>query len=188
MRRLLCLTWLLAVAFLGLASCGDDDDDENGNGPPNGDEDVVDLTAFEGCWHLSSGFTNLAPEGTPCRRAIDSVLDFFDVEASDSVFATIDTVTHLSFVPPYRGTGDYAGTNIPGRKGEVNAEFRHASGSGCSLVTTLEGDIYAEGDTGFSAPYTLTLQFIGEAPCDSSNCRALVLFEGTRRPGTHCVP
>ncbi len=114
MRRLLCLVWLLAVALLGLA-CGDDDDGTVA--PPDGDVDVVDLAAFEGCWHLRSQTDVLAPEGTPCRRAIDSVVAFFEINGSDSVFATIDTVTHLSFVPPYRGTGNYAGTNIPGRKG-----------------------------------------------------------------------
>ena len=187
MRRLLCLTWLLVVAFLGLASCGDDDDDENGNGPPDGDENVVDLTAFEGCWHLRSGITDF-PTGNPCQRAIDSVTALFEIESADSVFATIDTVTHLSFLPPYRGTGDYAGTNIPGRKGEVIAEFRHASGNGCSLVTTLDGPIYAVGDTGLFTSYTLTLEFIGDAACDSSVCRAIVSFTGTRRPDGRCAP
>jgi hypothetical protein len=186
MRRLLCLVWLLAVALLGLA-CGDDDD--NGTvEPPDGDEGVVNLTAFTGCWHLSTQTDILEPEGTPCHRAIDSVVALFEINGSDSVFATVDTVTDLSFVPPYRGTGNYAGTNIPGRKGQVSAAFRHASGNGCSLVTSLDGPIYAEADTGFTVFYTLRLEFIGDAPCDSSGCAAFVTFEGTRRLDARCAP
>ncbi len=66
----------------------------------------------------------------------------------------------------------------------MSAGFRHASGNGCSLVTTLDGPIYAEADTGFKLLYTLRLEFIGDAPCDSTGCAAFVTFEGTRRPDT----
>jgi hypothetical protein len=176
------------MGSVGLLACDDEDDDGDPNDPPNGG-DVVDLTAFEGCWHLQSFTDVFGPPGTPCRRALDSVAALFEIDGRDSIFAVIDTVTDLSFVPPYRGTGDYAGTNIPGRKGEVLAEFRHANGTaGCSLVTTLDGPLFAEADTGFSLNYILRLQFIGESPCDSSDCSGIVTFHGTRRPDGRCTP
>jgi hypothetical protein len=181
MRRLLIPVWVLALIILALAC---DDGGSPTETPPPGNE--VDLTAFEGCWHIRS---NVSAFGSgPCRRALDSVLAIFDVDGIDSLFTAVDTVTDLAFVAPYIGTGDYSGTNIPAREGTVHAVFEHAAGS-CSLVTTLHGSLIAEGDTGFSAPYILDLDFTGDDPCDDiGTCSAFVTFHGTRRPSSRCQP
>jgi hypothetical protein len=182
MHRLLLPVWVLALLILALAC----DDGDSPTDPPDGSDDQVNLAFFQGCWHIRSN-ADVFGEG-PCRRALDSVVALFEVAGVESLFATVDTVTDLSFVPPYVGTGDYAGTVIPDRQGTVHAVFKHAAGA-CSLVTTLDGDITANGDTAFYAPYTLNIEFIGEDPCgDYGDCSASVLFQGTRRPDSRCTP
>jgi hypothetical protein len=98
-------------------------------------------------------------------------------------------VTHLTFVEPYRGMGDFSGTNIPpSGLGDVRAVYRHGLGP-CSLTTTFDGSIEPRGDGGFFAPYILNIRFDGDTTCTSlGGCSAFVLFEGTRRPDETCEP
>jgi hypothetical protein len=181
MRRLLVPVWILVLFALALA-CGDDSPTET----PDPPENEVDLTYFEGCWHIRSN-ADVFGDGA-CRRALDSVVALFEVAGIDSLFAAVDTVTDLAFVPPYAGTGDYSGTDIPDRQGTVHAVYKHAAGA-CSLVTTLSGSITAQGDSGFSAPYIVKIEFTGDDACtDIGDCSAYVLFQGTRRPDSRCNP
>jgi hypothetical protein len=187
MRRLV-LCWALVLAALWVAC--DDDDGDNGLIVPNGNGTTVDLSTFEGCWHVRSGITMLGQEGTPCRAALDSITDLFlEVAAFESVFVRIDTVTDLVFVDPYRGAGDFSGTDIPGRNGTVNAVYRHPATDACTLVTTFSGSIQARGDTALDAPYIVDVQFDGDTTCSSlGSCSALVLFQATRRAEVTCNP
>jgi hypothetical protein len=183
MRRLLIPTWIVAMAVLGLA-CGDDNSPTETPLPT----EPIDLTFFSGCWHVHSNTQVFGNPGTPCRRALDSVAAIFEVAGAESLFTAIDTVTDLSFVEPYIGTGDYTGTEIPDRSGSVHAVFHHVAGA-CSLTTTLGGPIYAFGDTGFSASYILNIEYTGSDSCsDLGDCTAFVTFTGTRRPDGRCTP
>ena len=183
MRRLLVPAWILATLTILAVAC-DDGDSPTDTPDPGGSE--VDLTSFEGCWHIRSATTVFG--SGPCRRALDSVAALFDVDSADSLFAPVDTVTDLAFVSPYAGSGDFSGTNIPDRQGTVHAVFEHVSGA-CTLVTTLYGSITAERDTGFSAPYILEIEFTGDEACeDVGNCSAFVTFHGSRRPSSRCQP
>lgn len=182
-RRRLFFVLALTVA-LTWAACDDDDDTmrpPDGNGTP-----TVDLSEFLGCWHVTGG--GQAFGQGPCRAALDSIVGLLAVRAGDSVFASIDTVTDLVFVTPYRGTGDFAGSNIVGRNGSVSAVYHHAAGV-CSLITTISGDLFAEnGDREFTAFYILNLRFGGAGPCSAAgSCSATLAFQGTRRPASTCA-
>jgi len=179
MRRLLLPTWVLILVAL-VAACSDDDNPTDPNPQPT---DPIDLTAFEGCWHVRSG-TTVFGSNTACGRAIDSIAALFEVAGGESLFAPIDTVTDLSFVEPFVGHGDYTGTVIPDRNGTVEAVFRGVMAPGCTLVTRMSGSITARADTGFFAPYILNVQFDGCDTCQTES--AFVTFTGTRRPATRC--
>jgi hypothetical protein len=147
----------------------------------------VDLTAFTGCWHIRSGSTVFGPPG-PCRTSLDSVVDILTIAGGESLFAAIDTVTHLGFVVPYYGKGDYTGTAVSGGLGAVLAEYRDVAGA-CTLVTRFDGDLIASGDSAFTASYLVNIQFAGDTLCtDAGGCTGFVTFEGRRRPDQRCAP
>jgi len=183
--RYLILAWFLALALVW-AACGDDDDDGPIQPPPP-DDGEVDLTAFEGCWHIRSGSTVFGPPG-PCRTSLDSVVDILTVAGAESLFAVIDTVTHLGFVEPYHGAGDYTGTTVSDRLGAILAEYRDVAGA-CTLVTSFDGDLIASGDSSFTASYLVRISFAGDTLCtDAGGCTGIVTFEGKRRPDSRCTP
>jgi hypothetical protein len=179
MKRILFPVLALVIAF---AAC---DDPTMMEPPPNNGGPHVDLSSFTGCWHVTSGTTAFG--SGDCRAALDSVLRILKIEGVDSVFAAIDTVTHLSLVPPYYGTGDFSGTDIGGRLGSVQAVYHHLAGT-CSLTTTISGGIDAgNGTEDFSAFYTVEIQFSGGDSCSAAGeCMGTVLFECTRRPLERC--
>jgi hypothetical protein len=183
MKHLLSLLLVLAIAF---AAC-EDDESVMDPPPPNGSN--LDLSAFTGCWHVTSGITAF---GTgECRTALDSILAILDVNSEDSVFAFIDTVTHLTLVPPYYGTGDFTGTVITTgeRLGDVQAVYHHEAGN-CSLTTTISGPIDSgEGSEEFSASYIVEIRFTDSDSCsDIGNCTGFATFQCTRRPLGRCGP
>lgn len=182
--RRLVLLWLLALGLVW-AACGDD----GGEGPiAPPDSDVVDLSTFEGCWHVWSDTTVFGTPGSPCRTAIDSVADILKVAGAESLFAAIDTVTHLGFVAPYYGRGDFTGTNVSDRQGSVLAEYRDVAGA-CTLITRFDGSLTASGDSAFYAFYTVRIGFAGDTLCTGAgSCGAFVSFEGRRRPDGRCTP
>lgn len=181
--RYLILAWLLALGLVW-AACGDDDG-PTGPPPPAGNE--VDLTTFEGCWHIRSGSTVFGPPG-PCRTSLDSVVDILTIAGTESLFAAIDTVTHLGFIEPYYGRGDFTGTTVSGRLGAILAEYRDVAGA-CTLVTRFDGDLTADGDTAFSASYIVRIAFAGDTLCtDNGGCTGFVTFTGRRRPDSRCTP
>ena len=181
-RRLFCV-WVLAMV-LTWAACDDDGDSmrpPDGNGAP-----AIDLSEFLGCWHVTGA--GLAFGQGPCRAALDSIIGLLTVRAGDSLFASIDTVTDLVFVTPYRGTGDFTGSNIVGRNGSVSAVYHHAAGE-CSLITTISGDLFAEnGDREFTAFYIVNVRFGSAGPCSTAgSCAANLAFQGKRRPASTCA-
>ena len=181
--RSLILAWLLALGLVW-AACGDDDGTVEPP-PPNGNE--VDLAVFEGCWHIRSGSSVFGPPG-PCRTSLDSVVDLMTIAGGESLFAAIDTVTHLGFVEPYYGRGDYTGTTVSGRLGAVLAEYRDAAGA-CTLVTHFDGDLTADGDSAFTASYIVQIEFAGDTLCtDTGGCTGFVTFTGRRRADARCTP
>jgi hypothetical protein len=129
--RRLVLLWLLA---LGLVWAACSDDDEGPIAPPP-DGDLVDLSAFAGCWHIHSDTTVFGSPG-PCRTSLDSIAGILTVAGSESLFAAIDTVTHLGFVAPYYGNGDFTGTNVSGREGDIVAEYRRCRACHKSRAST----------------------------------------------------
>jgi hypothetical protein len=180
MRRLLLPSWVLFLVVVLMVACSDDDSPTDTPMPV----EPIDLTAFQGCWHVRSIATVVGNSNTACGRAIDSVAALFEVAGAESLFAPIDTVTDLSFVQPYVGHGDYTGTVIPDRNGTVEATFRHPIATGCTLVTRMTGSITAQSDTGFFAPYSVHVQFDGCDTCHTQS--AYVTFQGTRRPDARC--
>jgi hypothetical protein len=164
-----------------MVACGDDDSPTDPDPIP---VDPIDLTAFEGCWHVRSIADVIGNSNTACGRAIDSVAALFEVAGAESLFAPIDTVTDLSFVAPFVGHGDYTGTVIPDRNGTVEAVFRGVMAPGCTLVTRMSGSITALSDTGFYAPYILYVDFNSCDTCDTE--AAYVNFQGSRRRADRC--
>ncbi len=163
--------------------------DENSVAPPDdqGGPPPIDLSAFTGCWHVTSTADGIRTGPQGCRAALDSVMALLTIVAGDSVFARIDTVTHLTFVEPYRGTGDFAGTDVRGLKGgTVKAVYHHNAGS-CQLTTRISGSINAqEEDSQFEAFYTVLIHFEGDDSCATGDCGSYITFHGVRRPDARC--
>lgn len=183
MRRISLVSCL--VIALAWVACQDDSPimppDDNGGPPP------IDLTSFNGCWHVTgTPFQRFGPE--VCRAALDSVLELLTVSADDSLFATIDdTASHLTFVAPYRGTGDFAGTTIEGDNGQVIATYLDDAGA-CLLATKISGPIFAQnGGSEFFADYSVIVHFDGGDSCETDDCKATFTFEGVRRPDGRCA-
>lgn len=180
-RSSLVLCLVIALAWV---ACQDDSPimppDDNGGPPP------VDLTSFNGCWHVTgTPFQRFGP--SVCRPTLDSVLDLLTVTAGDSLFATIDdSASHLTFVAPYRGTGNFTGTTVEGDLGNVTVTYLHDAGP-CLLATKIYGPLFAQnGGSEFFADYSVIVHFEGGDSCETDSCRATFTFEGVRRPGGRC--
>jgi hypothetical protein len=181
MRRFVLPVLAIAIA---IAACESDDSVmdppvDNGGGPE------VDMTSFTGCWHVTSGTTAFG--SGRCRATLDSILRILEVEAGDSLFAAIDTVTHFSLVPPYYGAGDFSGTHVARDGGSITATYHHLAGD-CSLTTLIAGSVSPDPDGDeFSASYTVEIRFSGGDACSElGSCGGYVTFSCIRRPTETC--